>query len=314
MCSVATSLLPLLLSAAAPAPPPPAPPPTPEAEPQPAAAAPALVEGVTTTAVPEAAAAGVRRPIRVALYSLERAGIDPRLARIVEDSLLAELRKLQRASVLSMDEVKTLLDHEAQRQLMGCDEGSCLAEIAMALGADSLIIGGVTKVDNHVVVSLRRMEPQSASVVQSYNQQLTWADGEELLAAIGPAVEALFPELPLKAGQQRGVAPELALRLNPPPLPVWAIASTLGTTAVLAASTIVAGALWAFSDGELRASYATAATTPVPATQVVAQQQQVQVMNVAFWVLAGSMATAGIASGVMVPFTDWQGLREKEEP
>ena len=58
------------------------------------------------------------------------------------DSLLAELRKLERVSVIGMDEVRAMLDIEAQKQALGCDDDEgCLAEIAGALGAPADIIG-----------------------------------------------------------------------------------------------------------------------------------------------------------------------------
>ena len=108
----------------------------------------ALAVIMTTTAI-FASASPVRaeavRPLRVAVYKLDGAGMDPRVMRVVEDSLLAEVRKLQHSSAISMDEVKALLEFEADRQRTGCSDDSCLAEIAEALGADALIVGGAPR-------------------------------------------------------------------------------------------------------------------------------------------------------------------------
>ena len=156
------------------------------------------------------------------MLALERNGIDDDVGKIVDESLLAELRKLTRTSVIGMAEVRQMLDFEATRQTMGCeDDKSCLAELADSLGVDVLVAGGLTRVGTESVIVVRRIEQQTASVAGTFTRRLVAENGEELLAAIGPAVEHLFSEVPLRAGQTHGVDPKLALRLNPPPLPAW---------------------------------------------------------------------------------------------
>jgi hypothetical protein len=244
----------------------------------------------------------------VAVYSLESAGLDDRVVRVTEASFLEEIRKLQRCSVISLDEVRALLDLEAQKQLVGCTESSCLSEIAEALGADALITGGLTQVDDTVTISLKRVDPSQAAVVQTFTRQLTAADGEELLAIVGPGVEALFPELPLRPGQQRGVAPEVALRLNPPPLPplvFWSLAGVTGASVVASAG---AGALLFVTSNTLQQTYDNAKSTPVTTEQVLDQQSQVVVSNVALWSMVGLTAAVGVATAFVAPFTDWQNL------
>src|SRR5437868_3179177 len=51
--------------------------------------------------------------------------------------------------VVTPKEVASLLGMERQRQLLGCaDSGSCVAEIASALGADGVVQGEVAKLDS----------------------------------------------------------------------------------------------------------------------------------------------------------------------
>lgn len=292
----------LLLTAARPAAPVPAPP---AAEP---VVAP-VIEAAPPTSTPDANADDARkRPLRVAVYTFESAGLDERVVRVTEASFLEEIRKLQRCSVISLDEVRTLLDLEAKKQLAGCSESSCLSEIAEALGADALITGGLTQVGDTVTVSLKRVDPSQAAVVQTFTRQLTAANGEELLAVVGPGVEALFPELPLRSGQTRGVAPEVALRLNPPPLPpvvFWSLAGVTGASAVASAS---AGALLWVTTTTLQQTYDSAKSTPVTTQQVLDQQGQVVASNVALWSLVGLTLATGVATGFVFPFTDWQNL------
>ena len=65
---------------------------------------------------------------RVAVYDLERVNIPEGMARVVTTALLAEVRKLEGASVIGMEEIREMLNFEAQRQAMGCDaDESCMA-------------------------------------------------------------------------------------------------------------------------------------------------------------------------------------------
>jgi hypothetical protein len=248
---------------------------------------------------------GNSRPIRIAVYNLDGSGVEDRVLRVAEASLLAEVRKLQRCSAISMDEVRTLLDFEAEKQMVGCEEDSCLAEIAEALGADALIVGGAARVGDQVTVSLKRVALDTAAVTQTFTKQLAHRNGEEVLAIVGPAVEALFPELPLKPGQTRGVDEAIAVYLNPPPLPAWAFWSGVGVSGALAAVTGITGALWLSSDATLQSTFEDAKTTPVPAAQVQRLQESVTSTNAAFWILAGVTTTSVVGTLFALPFTDF---------
>lgn len=250
------------------------------------------------------------KPLRIAVYKLEAAAVDPQLARITEQSLVAELRKLQRCSVLAYDEIQSMIDLESQKQLVGCTESSCLADIAEALGADVLVTGGVAVVGGQAQVAWKRIEPATATVTQSYTASVVVDTGEEVLALIGPAVEQLFPDLPLRKSATRGVDPALAKKLNPPPLSPWLVQTTGATAGVLAVATGAAGVLWFVADGNLKDTYATAKNSPVSAAQVTAQQEQTQLSNGAFWIGVGLTTVAAAATGMMIPFTNFDAENE----
>lgn len=246
--------------------------------------------------------------MRIAVYELVVDNVEPRVAHVFVDSFLAELRKMQRVSVLSLDDVKALLDLEAQKQLAGCTESSCLAEIAEALGADVLVVGGFVRVNGKTAMSLKRIDARSAVVVSDYTQQITQAGGEELLASVGPIVEKLFSDIPLRAGETRGVAKEIALRLNPPPVPpvVWYAAA--GTTAVGIAASAVAGVFWSRADTSLHTSIELAKSSPQPGRLLLEQQNDVVTANALFWGIAGTTGALAIVTAVLVPFTDFQNI------
>ncbi|MDP2343153.1 MAG: hypothetical protein Q8O67_19505 [Deltaproteobacteria bacterium] len=178
--------------------------------------------------------------LRIAVYGLTQSGLEDRVAQVATASVTSELRKLSGASVIGMDEVRAMLDLEAQKQLIGCDDESCLAEISAALGVDVVVTGGLAAVGGEHFFTLKRIQQKDATVGGQVSEHLTPGNGEEFLGVVGPAVAALFPELPLKPGRVRGVSPELLVRLNPPPLPPWVFWTGVGVTGVGVVGTGVA--------------------------------------------------------------------------
>jgi hypothetical protein len=252
--------------------------------------------------------------IRIAVTDFQVDGVDERVARVVNASLLAELRKLSRVSVIGMDEIRAMLDLEAQKQAVGCDEDdSCLAEIAGALGADVLVIGTLAKVGDQHVFGMRRVDQRTASVAGGVNKSMAAKDGEEFLAALGPAVAELFPERALRKGVERGVSTEAVRRLNPPPLqPAWFWSAT-GTAVLAAGVGALFGTAGALVWTDYRRLVAESKEEPVEGAELVLRQTLSQgAYGTA--IVAGSVALiAGASAGVLVLFTDWEGLGAEEE-
>lgn len=251
-----------------------------------------------------------RRVERVAVYDLEATDVPARTVSIVTDALVVELRKLRGLSVVSMDEVRAMLAHEAEKQTLGCADESCLAEIADALGVDTLITGSIAVVGEETVIGLRRIDQRAASTTARLNRRLQRADGTEVLAAIGPLVEEMYPDLPLLPGQTRGVSDVVALRLNPPPVPVWLTASTFGASALLVVGGSVAGALTLAKQGEVEAIIAAGQAAPVDAKSVKDGIASGQGLALATNVLLGAGLAVAVGSAVLVPMTDWLGVGE----
>lgn len=295
-----------------------------EKSPRPSATSPdsatqALREGAGLEEVSAEAAAkvaagsltGLQQARRVAVYELERQGIEPNIGTVVTDSLLAEVRKLEGISAIGMDEIKDMLSHEANKQILGCEaDDSCLAEIAGALGVDDLVTGKLSKVgDNHVML-VRRINQREAKVVAVFNKRLKAGSGQEFLLSIGPAVEELFPDRQVRAGLSRGVPDEVALRLDPPPLPTYAFWSVAGGAAAAAAVGGVFGVLSEISQsafGALLPAEGETQADPVPGAELMRHyndaRMRADVANVAF----GTAGALAIAAGVMFLFTDWEG-------
>jgi hypothetical protein len=262
---------------------------------------------------PAAPAPEAKRALRIGLGAIEAHDVDPLLATVLEDSLLTELRKMARSSVIGMKEIKEMLDLEAEKQSLGCaaDAASCLAEVADAIGVDVLVLGSVAVVGGETVVGLRRLEQASASA-HSVTKRVPLGDGEEVLALVGPLVAELFPELPLRPGQTRGVSPEAARRLNPPPLP-WPVPIALGAAAgVGVIATAVSGALWWTAQSRYR-TLANTKGAAVSGDDLNAAGAQATATEPVLWIALGATAALGIATAVSVPFTDFRGGGDADE-
>jgi hypothetical protein len=245
---------------------------------------------------------------RVAVRDLEVDGVNPRLARVASDALVAELRKYRRVSVIGMDELRVLLEQEVEKQIAGCDEESaCLAELTEALGADVLVTGSVALVGEETVVAIRRLNQRTAKGITATRRVKARA-GEEVIEVIGDVVAELFKDRRLRDGEQVGVDLTVVQRLNPPPLDPWVVWSGLGVSGALLAVGAVAGGVnivaadaWDRQTGDV--------------SQATLDDQSAFVNGAGTLAIAGLSASAATLalSGVAAAFTDWEGLRASVE-
>jgi hypothetical protein len=251
-----------------------------------------------------------RRVLRVAVYDFNTDDIPPRVGRLVTDATVAELRKLEGLSVVGMDEIRAMLDHESQKQMVGCTDESCLAEIAGALGVDHIVIGTVAALEGQSLFGLKRIDQRNAQTVSSSNLRLDAGNGEELLAAVGPAVEETFADHPLLPGESRGVSEELALALNPPPLPTWVFFSGAAVTGGSLVASLVALSAYGFSQIDYAVTADRSVAGAIPGKELVDKGNVVVAGAVAAGVLGGVTLLLGAATGVSALFTDWRGYRD----
>ena len=139
-----------------------------------------------------------------AVFDLESAGVAPSTAINLTQVLSSEIKAMKGTSVIGRDDLKTLLDFEAQKQLVGCtSDSSCLSEIGAALGVDYLVAGHVGKVAESYIISLRLIAPQTVEVKSRVTESYVGAE-EQLVGAVRHAVARLLGALPKnKSGSLR---------------------------------------------------------------------------------------------------------------
>jgi hypothetical protein len=261
-------------------------------------AAPAPMPPAQTPAAP-------RRLTRIVVYDLVSEEIAPKQMALVTASLMAEIRKLKNVSVVGMEEVRAMLSAAEQQQAAHCMDDSCLVNIAGALGAQLVIAGSVGRVGESTVFTAKRINMSSASVDESVSRRMRGGSGEELLEALGPAVETLFPDFELRPGTVRGVPAEQVARFNPPPLAPWMTLSAAGTSVVLG---LTAGTFYVrqkMAESDYRALMKKSTTEGVRALQLKPLEQKANSSHSSAVIFGSSAAVVLAASGLMYVYTDW---------
>lgn len=89
-------------------------------------------------------------------------GLGPEVGRVVEGVVLERLSRVASLDVVGAADVKQMMDLEASKTAAGCDEASCLAELAGAMGAKLVVFGDVAAVGSLVVANLSLFNSVSA--------------------------------------------------------------------------------------------------------------------------------------------------------
>ncbi len=141
------------------------------------------------------AGAAAARGLKVALVPLAPlGGVDAQTAKVFDEALAGELRRHAGLSVITQADVAALLGVERQRQMLGCAEAGCIAEIGGALGADRVVHGSVGRVGSSLVVNLASLDARRAAQAASVSERLQGAGDEAFLDALPRMIDALLAE------------------------------------------------------------------------------------------------------------------------
>ena len=123
-------------------------------------------------------------------------GAAPTIGRQLTARLAQEIGARPNVSVIAPDDIRAMLEQHTQKQLLGCAEDSCLAEIGGALGVDLLVSGRVSKIGEAYGVSLSAVDPAEARAVGHVTETYR-GESIALLELVGPMVAQLLSKAPL---------------------------------------------------------------------------------------------------------------------
>jgi hypothetical protein len=195
------------------------------------------VVGIPIALLPLLLTAG---PTKLAVMDIQaRDGVTPGLVQIVTDAVVTEVRKRAHGmTVISSEDMRSLLGLQAQKQRLGCQDMACLAELGGALGVDEMLVGSLAKLGTSTILNLRHIDTRHAKVLADTSERLKGKADEDLLDAAVRAVATLFPDIPAP-GALPVSGPELTTapaKSHPRPL-----ALVLGGAAVVAGAFAVVG-------------------------------------------------------------------------
>lgn len=168
---------------------------------------------------------------KVAVFDVQATDVREALLPILTEVLTTEVANARVFDeVLAGRDVQQMLSFEEKKQMLGCDDTSCLAEIGGALGVDRLIVPQVARVSASWIVTLKQIDIRGASTEGRVYDTFEGDEGA-LLAGVrtsvsrllgGPttlattAPESSFPILPIAlwstAAVSAGVGVALALK------------------------------------------------------------------------------------------------------
>jgi hypothetical protein len=139
---------------------------------------------VAAVMLPSAARAEHPHIKRLVVLDMNATGVDPTLARNLSEVMLGSIREgAPQAVIVGQGEINSMLRLEKQKDIMGCDEMSCLAEIGGALGADHLMTASVGRVGTLYIVNLRLINTKQARVLRHLSERVK-GEAEQLVEAV----------------------------------------------------------------------------------------------------------------------------------
>ena len=128
--------------------------------------------------LPSLAHAAEEQPRMLVLQLRLDPSLQPELGRQLENLLVTHLRQTERYQVMSQADVVSILGVEQQKQLVGCDESSCMAELGGALGARWMVSGSVGKLGPTRMLTLKLLDVDNTKIDNQLTKQLPEDDGE----------------------------------------------------------------------------------------------------------------------------------------
>src|ERR1700722_7870584 len=102
-----------------------------------------------------------------------RVGVSKELAQGIPDELGTEVRKrAPNATVLGAEDIRSMIGMQQQKQSLGCQDVSCLAELGGALGASTLVTGTLARFGSTYLLTLQLVDVRAAKVARQASLKL----------------------------------------------------------------------------------------------------------------------------------------------
>jgi hypothetical protein len=224
--------------------------------------------------------------IKVAVLDLATHGIDEATAKALSEVLSVEISARPGIQVITAADAAAILGFERQRLILGCEsDTACITELAGALGADKIVSGSVSQIEEVFLLNLRLINVRKGLAEGRVYERVEKKSA--LIDAVRAGAQRLFESGPAPAGS---TAPGL-IQGAPVPHPGPIISATSDTPPAGPAPAATAATTTTAAPPAVDAPPAPAAATEPPAAHVV--------MVDAGWGLVGLGVVSGVAGAVL---------------
>jgi hypothetical protein len=143
-----------------------------------------------------AAIEGAPPPQRLAVLEIRPLGVSADLAHTLTGVVAEQAGKTPGFVAISQAEISSMLGLERQKQMLGCGDESCLAEIGGALGASRVLSGSLSKVGDSYLIQLELVDTARA-VVQGRESRTVPGSADELIETARDLTHRLLTGKPL---------------------------------------------------------------------------------------------------------------------
>jgi len=129
-------------------------------------------------------------PPKVLILDLKSSGVDVATVKTLNGILPTIVGEVEGLDVVSGEDLTRMMELEAERQVVGCDTESCLAEIAGALGAEYVLFGNVGSLGGSLIVNLSLFDSAKGAAISRTLVEVD--DARKLTDALRPKVRDLL--------------------------------------------------------------------------------------------------------------------------
>lgn len=144
--------------------------------------------------------------------------IDPsaegRVPGLLDDYVMTAVADLGTYQVIGQDDINAMIGFEQQKDLLGCDDASCFADIGGALGVDKILVVKVALTGEQWVSTMKLIDIQG-TWVEARGSEFIQGDAGALLRGVAGAVQKLFGRQPASAAAGVATSPAAAAAAAP---------------------------------------------------------------------------------------------------
>lgn len=109
----------------------------------------------------------------IAVLNIKSSKVEKSDLTAVTNFVTTELSKYNQFKIISWDDVAKMLEYEARKQLLGCDDEKCISEIGGALGVDYILAGDMGGLGTNYIFNLKVIDINKAVTMSRVSETVS---------------------------------------------------------------------------------------------------------------------------------------------